>query len=114
REVAERLRLLREVLVQRDAAGVTSLLETRVIEALDISMQRKASDAVVQKQTALFELNRLRGLSPVEPAVVAEPKLTLRAIEDPDALQAGAQTNNFDLRMRVAELAQRGLRISLA
>src|SRR5205809_3092582 len=31
RDVSERLRLLRDVLVQRDAAGVTSLLDTRVI-----------------------------------------------------------------------------------
>jgi cobalt-zinc-cadmium efflux system outer membrane protein len=114
REVAERLRLLRDVLVQRDAAGITPLLETRVIEALDISMQRKASDAAVQKQTALFELNQLRGLSATEPFAVSEPKLTFRAIEDADALRARAQTNNFELRMRVVELAQSGLRISLA
>jgi cobalt-zinc-cadmium efflux system outer membrane protein len=113
-EVAERLRLLRDVLVQRDAAGVTSLLETRVIEAMDISMQRKASEATVQKQTALFELNQLRGLSAPELVTVSEPKLTFAAIEDADAWQARAQTNNFEVRMRVAEAAQSGLRISLA
>src|SRR6185436_19145449 len=71
REVAERLRLLRDVLVQRDAAGITPVLETRVIEALDISMQRKASEAAIQKQTALFELNQLRGVSASEPLAVS-------------------------------------------
>src|SRR5688572_1619062 len=74
REVAERLRLLRDVLVQRDAAGITPLLETRVIEAMDISMQRKSSEATVQKQTALFELNQLRGVSPTQALVVSAPE----------------------------------------
>jgi len=114
RDVAERLRLLRDVLVQRDAAGVTSLLDTRVIEAMDISMQRKASEAAVQKQSALFELNQLRGLSAAEPVAVSEPKLAFAAIEDPDGWQARALTNNFELRMRLAEATQSGLRVSLA
>ena len=114
RDVSERLRLLRDVLVQRDAAGVTSLLDTRVIEAMDISMQRKASEATVQKQDALFELNQLRGLSASEPVAVSEPKLTFATIEDPDGWQVRALTNNFEVRMRLAEATQSGLRVSLA
>ena len=114
REVAERLRLLRDVLVQRDAAGITPLLETRVIEALDISMQRKASEADLQKQTALFELNLLRGVSPTQPLVVDHADLTFEPIESMEKLRSMAQTNNFELRMRAAELAQSGLRVSLA
>ena len=47
REVAERFKALQEVLVQRDPAGVTPLLETRVIEATEVTMQRKASEAEV-------------------------------------------------------------------
>lgn len=113
-EVAERLRLLRDVLVQRDAAGITPLLETRVIEAMDISMQRKASEANVQKQMAMFELNQLRGSSPTNVLMMAEPDLSFQTLDDTDALRASAQTNNFELRMRVAELAQSGLRVSLA
>ena len=113
-EVAERLRLLRDVLVQRDAAGITPLLETRVIEAMDISMQRKASEANVQKQMAMFELNQLRGSSPTNVSMMAEPDLSFQTLDDVDALRAWAQTNNFELRMRVAELAQSGLRVSLA
>ena len=114
REVAERLRLLRDVLVQRDAAGITPLLETRVIEALDISMQRKASEAAIQKQTALFELNQLRGRSATEPLGVGNPDLAFQTIEKTEELRAAAMTNNFELRMRVAELEQSGLRVSLA
>lgn len=113
-EVAERLRLLRDVLVQRDAAGITPLLETRVIEALDISMQRKASEAVIQKQTSLFELNQLRGRSATEPLTVTEVDLKFQPTLDIEALRVAALTNNFELRMRLVELAQSGLRVSLA
>lgn len=114
REVAERLRLLRDVLVQRDAAGITPLLETRVIEAMDISMQRKASEAAIQKQTALFELNQLRGISANEPLAVSAPELKFRPALEFETLRASALTNNFELRMRVVELSQSGLRVSLA
>src|SRR6185436_15284269 len=59
REVAERFQSLREVLVQRDAAGLTPLLETRVIEATELTMHRKASQATLVTQAALLELNQL-------------------------------------------------------
>ncbi|HKQ36832.1 MAG TPA: TolC family protein [Verrucomicrobiae bacterium] len=114
REVAERLRLLRDVLVQRDAAGITPLLETRVIEAMDISMQRKASEAAIQKQIALFELNQLRGMPVSESLSVSAPSLKFLPAPDSEALRAAALTNNFELRMRVVELSQSGLRVSLA
>ena len=55
REVAERFRALREVLVQRDSAGVAPLLETRVIEATELTMQRKASEAELASQAAEME-----------------------------------------------------------
>jgi outer membrane protein, heavy metal efflux system len=42
-EVASRFKALREILVQRDPAGLTPLLETRVIEATELNAQRKAS-----------------------------------------------------------------------
>ena len=63
-EVAERFKALREVFVQRDAAGLTPLLETRVIGATELTMQRKASDAALAAQAALLELNQLRGVAP--------------------------------------------------
>src|SRR6185503_7116182 len=60
-EVAERFKALREVLVQRDPAGLTPLLETRVIEATELNAHRKASEALLAAQSALLELNQLRG-----------------------------------------------------
>jgi cobalt-zinc-cadmium efflux system outer membrane protein len=62
-EVAERFKALREVLVQRDPAGLTPLLETRVIEATELNAQRKASEAALATQSALLELNQLRGVA---------------------------------------------------
>lgn len=114
REVAERLAALREVLVQRDPAGLTPLLETRVIEATELTMQRKASDAQLGEQAALLELNQLRGAQPNAKLSVAQSRLTFRAPENPDVLTALALTNNFELRLRSVELAQQGFRVELA
>jgi hypothetical protein len=61
KEVADRFRQMREVLVQRDPAGLTPQLETRIIEATELSLQRKATEAALASQSALLELNQLRG-----------------------------------------------------
>jgi cobalt-zinc-cadmium efflux system outer membrane protein len=114
REVAERFRALLEVLVQREPAGVTPLLETRVIEATGVTVQRKASDAEVAAQSALLELNQLRGSYPGEQLVVRAGPLELQALEKADLLLAVARTNNFELRVRATELAQQGFKVALA
>jgi cobalt-zinc-cadmium efflux system outer membrane protein len=114
REVAERFRALVEVLVQREPAGVTPLLETRVIEATGVTMQRKASEAEVAAQSALLELNQLRGSSPGEQLVVRAGPLELPRLEKADHLLAVARTNNFELRVRATELAQQGFKVALA
>jgi outer membrane protein, heavy metal efflux system len=114
REVAERFRALREVLVQREPAGLTPLLETRVIEATELTMQRKASEAELAAQAALLELNQLRGVRPGERLTVAPPHLAFRPADPTETLLALAITNNFELRFRTVELAQQGFRIALA
>ena len=60
-EVAQRFRSLLEVLVQRDPAGVTPLLDRRIIEATSVTLQRRAAQAGRELQGALLELNQLRG-----------------------------------------------------
>lgn len=113
-EVAERFRALREVLVQRDPAGLTPLLEIRVIEATELNAQRKASEALLATQAALLELNQLRG-APVEAALkVADASLGIQPAANRDALLAHARTNNFELQVRARELAQQGFRVDLA
>jgi cobalt-zinc-cadmium efflux system outer membrane protein len=114
REVAERFQALREVLVQREPAGLTPMLETRVIEATELTMQRKASEATLASQAALLELNQLRG-RPVEDQLVVVPeRLTFPPPAELETLLALARTNNFELRVRVVELEQQGFRVALA
>ncbi len=113
-EVADRFRALREVLVQRDPAGLTPLLETRVIEATELNAQRKASEALLATQAALLELNQLRGVAPDARLSVSQAQLTFRTPEDRSALMTLARTNNFELRVRAVELAQQGFRVDLA
>ena len=113
-EVAERFKSLREVLVQRDPAGLTPLLETRVIEATEINAQRKASQSLLATQAALLELNQLRGAAPDGRLSIAQTDLSFGVAESRDALVARARTNNFELRVRAVELAQQGFRVDLA
>jgi cobalt-zinc-cadmium efflux system outer membrane protein len=114
REVAERFKSLSEVLVQREPAGLTPLLETRVIEATELTMRRKASDAELAAQAALLELNQLRGVAPGAPLSVARAQLSFRPSDALEMLVAMARTNNFELRVRAVELAQQGFRVALA
>jgi cobalt-zinc-cadmium efflux system outer membrane protein len=113
-EVAERFKALREVLVQRDPAGLTPLLETRVIEATELNAQRKSSEAWLGAQTALLELNQLRGTAPDAPLSIEPTPLAFRSPETRETLVAAARTNNFELRVRAVELAQQGFRVDLA
>lgn len=114
REVAERFQSLREVLVQRDPAGLTPALETRIIEATELTLHRRTSEAATTEQAALLELNQLRGRTLSAPMKVQRPALTFAPAPSPDVLQAAALTNNFELQMRRAELEQQGFKISLA
>ena len=113
-EVADRFRALREVLVQRDPAGLTPLLETRVIEATELNAQRKASEALLATQAALLEVNQLRGVAPDARLSISQAQLAFRPPEDKSALMTLARTNNFELRVRAVELAQQGFRVDLA
>jgi cobalt-zinc-cadmium efflux system outer membrane protein len=113
-EVAERFKALREVLVQRDPAGLTPLLETRVIEATELNAQRKASEATLATQSALLELNQLRGVATDTRLAVAQAQLAFRPVESVESLVARARTNSYEVRLRAVELAQQGFRVDLA
>lgn len=114
RDVADRFQALREVLVQRDPAGLTPALETRIIESTELAMQRKASESMVEVQSALLELNQLRG-APLDARIrIAEPNLHSPNPPSLEVLLEAARTNNFELQMRIAELEQQGFKVSLA
>jgi len=114
REVAERFQALREVLVQRDPAGLTPLLETRIIEATELTLKRKASEALLAAQGALLELNQLRGQSWQHAMKVDSALLAFTVAPEPEVLLAAVRTNNFELRMRQVELEQQGFKVTLA
>ena len=113
-EVADRFQALREVLVQRDSAGLTPVLETRIIEATELTMQRRASDATLAAQSALLELNQLRGVAPHELLRIFPAELAFGPRAETETLLALARTNNFELRVRAVELTQQGFRVDLA
>ena len=114
REVAGRFQALTEVLVQREPAGLTPLLETRIIEASTITLQRQASSATIAAQTAMLELNQLRGQPPGARVLVTGAQLDFRASPSLESLLQTARTNAFELRVRQAELEQQGFKVSLA
>lgn len=114
REVADRMHALRETLLQRDPAGLTPLLETRVIEATAVIAQRSASETALAMRRAQIELNRLRGAPLHEEVQVGSSRLEFHRPIDAAVLLAMARTNNFDLRLRATELAQQGYRTELA
>jgi outer membrane protein, heavy metal efflux system len=114
REVAARFEALREALVQRDPAGLTPALEIRIIEATEIGIQRRASEAAVAERAALFELNQLRGAAPLEPLAIQPPALHFPPAPPLEVLVELGRERNFELQVKRVELEQQGFRVSLA
>jgi cobalt-zinc-cadmium efflux system outer membrane protein len=113
-EVAARGQELIDAFVQRESAGVTPLLETRIIEANIITLQRRAGEATKAAQAALFELNQLRGQVLDSPLVIARTTLRFPQTQTVEGLLDIAATNNFELRTRQIELAQQGFKLALS
>jgi cobalt-zinc-cadmium efflux system outer membrane protein len=90
------------------------LLETRVIEAQELTLQRRAADAELAVQAALIELNRLRGAPLDAPLQVSAGAVALPDAPETSTLLAAARENNFDHRMRQVELEQQGVTVRLA
>jgi len=114
REVADRFAALKETFLARDPAGVTPLLETRVIEAQELAIQRRATEAELAAQAALIELNQLRGVPPATELRASATKLLFNSAPDLDVLLVAARENNFDFRAKKLELEQQGFAVQLA
>jgi cobalt-zinc-cadmium efflux system outer membrane protein len=113
REVADRFETLADVLSQREPAGVTPLLEARIIEANGLMLLRQERETALAEKTALAELNQLRGQPATAPLRVSGGQLrfiqaSLRTLLD------AARTNSFEIKIREAELAQQGFKVSLS
>jgi len=113
-EVAGRFQALLGVLVQREPAGVTPVLDQRIVEAATITLTRRASQSAQALRLALIELNQLRGQPPTAPLRLAGTTVLGTNLPALNILLAAAATNNFDIRMREAELNQQGFRVQLS
>ena len=113
-EVSNRFKAVKEVLVQREAGGVTPLLEIRAIDAASVVMEKEAFEAAVEMQKVLLRLNQLMGRRADTPLIVARAEYDFPETPGFGDLMASALTNNYRMHIRRAELAQQGLRVSLA
>jgi len=113
REIADRFQALTDVLVQREPAGVTPILEARIIDANMLTLRRQERETGLGVKTAVAELNQLRG----RPATAAleisggQPGFVRASLH---TLLNAARKNAFDIRIRQAELAQQGFRVLLS
>lgn len=113
RDVVDRFRGLSEVLSQREPAGVTPLLESRIIDANTLTLRRQAREAALAEQTAFAELNQLRGRPATAPLDINGGQLGFAKTSLPALLEA-ARAHSFDIRIRAVELAQQGFKVSLS
>lgn len=114
RAVAERFRELRQVLVARDPAGLTPLLETRVIEASGVKAEHTAAEAEHDVEHLTIQINYLGGQAPATPLRLAETTPQFHPAPALEILYTAAASNNFELRLRVAEFEQQGFKVALA
>jgi cobalt-zinc-cadmium efflux system outer membrane protein len=114
RAVADRFRALREVLVQRDPAGIAPQLEVRILEATELTLRRRVSEFSLAVDAERVRLNLLRGAALDASLQVQRDLPDLPGRPALDRLMAAANTNNFELRTRAAELVQQGFRVELA
>jgi cobalt-zinc-cadmium efflux system outer membrane protein len=113
-EVAERFRVLKETFLARDPAGLTPLLETRVIEAQELVLQRRATEAALAASAARVELNQLRGQAPDAPLLIAGAPQSFRPAPPLADLLTAARENHFEFRARKLEVEQQGYAVQLA
>jgi len=112
-EVADRFQGLSDVLAQRPPAGVTPLLETRIIDANMLNFRRQEREAVLAAKMVAAELNQLCGRPADTTLQVSAGGLKLLEMSLRTLLDA-ARANAFDIRIRQRELAQQGFKVALA
>jgi cobalt-zinc-cadmium efflux system outer membrane protein len=113
REIAERFQDLTDVLSQREPAGVTPLLETRIVNANTLTLRRQEREASLAAKTATTELNQLRGQPMAAPLQVGGGQFGFAQVSLQTLLDA-AHNRAFDIRIREAELAQQGFKVALS
>jgi cobalt-zinc-cadmium efflux system outer membrane protein len=113
-EIAKRFDDLATVLSQRPAAGAAQQADVRIIEASAIALKRRPLEGQREMQSAIYELNQLRGARVDSPLAVPDLDLTLRPLPSVATLLSAARDGNYDVRTRVLELEQQGYKVRLA
>jgi cobalt-zinc-cadmium efflux system outer membrane protein len=105
-EVAQRFAELKATLLAREPGGITPLLEARVIEAAELAVQRRATDAALEADRARVEFNQLRGAALDAPLDFAPAEITFSPAPAAEPLLSSARERNFIYLIRRAELAR--------
>lgn len=113
-DVAKRFEDLATVLSQRPAAGVAQQADVRIIEASAIALKRRPLEGQREMQSAIYELNQLRGARVDSPLALPDVDLALRPLPQVATLLFMAHDHNYDIRTRVLELEQQGYKVRLA
>jgi cobalt-zinc-cadmium efflux system outer membrane protein len=113
-QVAARYASLREVMVQREPAGIAPQLEIATIEAAALVAESRAAKAGVVVQKALLELNQLMGRRADASLIVKRGPLDTKPAPELLSLLGSAMKNHYELRTRRAELEQQGFKVELA
>src|SRR5438093_3905804 len=113
-EIAKRFDDLSAILAQRPTAGVAQEADVRIIQASAIPLRRRPIEAQREVQSAIHELNQLRGAQIDSPLMPPDVDLTLRALPPVATLLFTARDRNYDIRTRVIELEQQGYKVRLA
>lgn len=114
-EVSSHFRGVKDVLAQRSPAGLTPLLETRVIEAIELNMQRKATLATLAAQEALNDWNLLRGAPAATDFFLNPIALSFEALQsDKEAFVSLAGSNDYAVRQHEVELKRQNFQVGLA
>jgi cobalt-zinc-cadmium efflux system outer membrane protein len=114
REVANRFKGLSNVLAQRQPTGVTSELETRIIEGNALTLRRQEREAELAAKIPLAQLNQLRG-QPVSASLqLPSARVALTELPTLPRLLQSARAYAVEIRIREAELVQQGFKVSLS
>ncbi|MEG3125117.1 TolC family protein [Sphingomonas sp. GB1N7] len=114
RTVAQRMRDLAHIIVSRDPAGPAPRLEAASLQAGAIGAERTAAIADAEANSALYELNQLRGAPFAARIRIIRPDMTLPDLGSGQTLAESANASNFELKALRAQFEQQGLRVDLA
>ncbi|MEC5129468.1 TolC family protein [Verrucomicrobiales bacterium BCK34] len=112
--VSGRFEAVKKVLLQREVGGITPRLEIKAIDAASVSIEKEALEAAIAMQKILLELNQLLGRRATAPLVVKRTEYQFPEPRSIETLMTLTLTNHYDMHVRRAELAQQGIKVSLA